>query len=326
MPLALEAIDYKNLLNYIDIPNRYLLISDIVIREFCDYFSNEELFPKIDQYQKLVRKFKQSPYLPKISYPDLESEKFRALSNFKQKLVAPTKKIISTVNLSSDEVIDFLIKNKRTNKAKENLRDYFLFKSIQNECHQEEGSEIIFITRDKIFTESKDFNALIPVNLKIFSSIAEFLQAYGFKLDFLTPELVLSYFKDYNFETILQPFAKDFFRGDSFLTNNLSALIVDQFDVKFRKIKNLYSYKDISSSKYYFVTHLTVIVYVSFILEEYSYRNYIWGKEPGRFYSSDDNDTNFSDIFEDEVDLVFSGELDTANEEISECGFEYYLY
>src|SRR5690606_29530044 len=74
-------------------------------------------------------------------------------------------------------------------------RDFLIFYTLVTLCKKHENDYLVLISQDDIFTTNDFFEKLLETkeisNLKLFSSIADFIKDFGPQFEFITAELLL---------------------------------------------------------------------------------------------------------------------------------------
>lgn len=190
-----KNIHFDYLSKFLEKSHYELILSNIVYKELIDYFQNDYLKKITYDYQEIYNRFDNSDYLENINNIDTDLLEKDALNKFIKKLESTCWKIHSLNYIDSDLLLEFLIFSKRESK-KDNTRDFLIWLGLIKLAKQNPDDKVIFITRDRIFTENHFLQNLISKeklkNIIVIESIPKYLSDYGLQIDFLTDSIVLN--------------------------------------------------------------------------------------------------------------------------------------
>lgn len=187
--------DFLRLKDFLDKTYNDLGLLSIVEREFLD-FIEIDIYEKLKlEYSKIKSAFQNNSFLNKELLPDLEVEINNAFKAAKEQLTVHKLKIGNEA-YETQELLNFLLSNKRINGRKDNTRDYMIASDIFNFCVANKADDIVLISDDDFFHSNKYIQELrlrLKVeNLYVFKNIPEFLKDFGPQFEFVNDELVLS--------------------------------------------------------------------------------------------------------------------------------------
>lgn len=190
-----KNIDFNYLSKYLERGPHELFIIDVVFNELLDYFKVDYVGKLIKDYENVYQRFESNDFIENIALAELTVLEQNAIKNFKETLLNSCWKVIYSELIESQSLIDFLIYNKRNSK-KDNTRDFLIWHNLINLAKRYPEDKIIFISRDRIFTENNFFQNLLKSNsiknIEVIESVANYLSDYGLQIGFLTNEVVLN--------------------------------------------------------------------------------------------------------------------------------------
>jgi PIN domain len=194
-PAFTNNIDFIYFRKFVERSPHEIIMLDIVLKEFNDYFKKDYLTPVIKEYEKVYIKFEKNPFLESIPLADLTILENNAKNKFNAAINASCWKILKGINISSELLADFLLYNKRVS-TKDNTRDFLILLNILDFSNKNRKNKVVFITKDRIFTENNFFKKTIEIsgvtNLEIIDSIAGYLSEYSAKISFIDVDDVLN--------------------------------------------------------------------------------------------------------------------------------------
>lgn len=187
-------VDYENLAQILESSGNEFGLLEVVYSELMDYYKNDVFDAIFSDHEKLYKRYQTNPYLDDIDIPETTAPMKKAINSVSEDL-KQKKFFTPLIAVPPDLLLHFLLHNKRTNK-KDNTRDFLIYQTILSLCNEHRDDHIVLISNDDIF-QTNDFFKRMAVrekidNLKIFQSISEFVKDFGPKLDFVTPELILT--------------------------------------------------------------------------------------------------------------------------------------
>ncbi|WP_298484179.1 PIN domain-containing protein [uncultured Maribacter sp.] len=226
-----ENLDYKNLHAFTMNTDGEVLLSDIVVEEFSNYYETL-ITSKTNSYIKASKDLIRDPYFnsPKEIENGANKELLKAIENFRSTLQKdPIHNlriaIVRPTLINGLELTKFILNSKESKDSNIQIRDYLIWDSVLNFARRENEERITkigrrkiksdkgiitFITKDKGFGENEIFQNLLKEykinNLEVLSSIPQFLEKKGFYFDFITSELIQ---EKINSKRILKDLSKD---------------------------------------------------------------------------------------------------------------------
>lgn len=318
-------IDYVSLKNYAYASGGELRITEVVYSEFYYRFIEANITKPIKEIKTSITKLKEFRPFSNLDI-NIKEEDENSVKEFLKERLTEDFRVISPKNISTAELIDFLIKNKQEIK-KDNTRDYLIWLTLIELAQNHPSDQIVLVSNDKIFEENQYFhdfqNRNKIKNIKIFPSIASFLSEYSFKVDFLSNELILS--------KIPKAVIEDELKKDiSSLPSNMSyfyyhehrEFVVEHFQILGYKVEEYYTFKDLDSGKPKFILHLKVTIKVIFEPEKKidALNLYLSNVDKDYFYA-ETFDPEGRPIYNEDVLFLFEGELDIENKAIIKLDF-----
>lgn len=319
-----KNIDYDYLWKFIDKSPHELLILDVVFEELLDFFEKEHIANLLSDYKKLMDKFEKNDYVESITPPNFEDIREKAVELFKSDLEKSCWKILKSACIDPVLLIQFLLDNKRQSK-KDNTRDFLIFLGLIDICKKGPSDKIVFISRDKIFTENEFLQNLLKKenvqNLEVLDSISKYMSEYGVKVDFLTEDQVL---KSFNHDIILEELKNDIECFPSYVSYHYSDgtnkppknLSVELLNVS---LNDFYSY---SEDKMTTVLITSLIVGIKAVYDvETNVNLHEYGKKQYFDGAKHRIDSKNRPIYEGSVLFIFESELDLKNKQIIKQNF-----
>lgn len=292
-----ENVDYKNLCNFTMNTDGEVLLSNIVIEEFTNFYK-ESLKSKTNAFLKSSNDLKRDGFFESTDLKtiDVEKEFDKAIKKFRKTLsIDPVKKhriaILKPTQIDGLELTKFILESRESKESNVQIRDYLIWDSILNFAFLESEDRIVksgrrkikytksiltFITRDKGFEENVLFKRLKENygadNVEVEKSISNFLHKKGFNFNFITSELLIQKIKK---ERILKDLTKDIGALLSYVSGRYSSNCydkkVEKSEIEKIEIIEYYTYKDSEDDKYKFIAHLKVFPNVVYEVDEEGY-------------------------------------------------------
>lgn len=319
-----KNIDFSYLSKFLEKGPHELFIIDVVYEELLDYFKVDYVGKLIKDYENVYQRFESNDYIENIELAELTVLEQDAIKKFEETLLNSCWKVKKSRFVDSQTLIDFIIYNKRNSK-KDNTRDFLIWLNLIELAKKYSEDKIIFISRDKIFTENSFFKNLIKSNsiknIEVIESVSNYLSDYGLQIDFLNSDVVL---KSIDMDLILSELTKGIDDFPSYISEfyhsennkppkNLSIEILDT------KVNDFYTYAEDRKSP---------ILVSSFLVKVKA----IFDKETRvdlkevikEFYHEEIKhriDKNNRPIYENYVLFVFESDIDIKSKEISNQRF-----
>ena len=205
----LENQDFKRLKDFLDSTYNDFGVLNVVQKEILDFYKKDIYNKLLQDYTQLKSQIEKNPLIQIEKLQDVEKE-INAGYKLAEKQFDVHKLRLGAKSYTSDDLLKFLLLNKRVNGRKDNIRDFLIAKDLIDFAYENKESQIILISDDDFFTTHKHVQELIEEkkieNLHFFKSISDFLKDFGPKFDFVTDELVL---KSINVEIIKEELLKD---------------------------------------------------------------------------------------------------------------------
>ncbi|MFW6047255.1 MAG: PIN domain-containing protein [Candidatus Woesearchaeota archaeon] len=190
-----KNINFDYLTRFIEKGPHEIVLLDLVYKELLDYFKNDYLGKLISDYQSVYLRFEKNEFVENIDLIDLTSIEKKAISEYKASLKKSAFKSPKPI-IDYSLLSNFLIYNKWKHR-KDNTRDFLIWLQLIELAKSNPDDKIIFISKDKIFTEDSFFkNTLygnMIKNIEVMESISKYLSDYGLQVDFLNDKLVLEF-------------------------------------------------------------------------------------------------------------------------------------
>lgn len=293
-----EHIDYKNLCAFTLHTDGEVLLSNIVIEEFSNYYESI-LESKVNSYLKSKKDLIRDPYFEsaEITEKDITSDIKKAKDFFRKTLQNdPIHEhrisILRPTMISGLELTKFILQSKETKDSNVQIRDYLIWDSVLNFAKEEsedriekvsrrkitfEKSIITFISKDKGFEENELFKTLLTNykvdNVEVLKSIPEFLEKKGFYFDFITESLIQEKITP---KRILNDLSKDIGALLSYVSEryheNCYEKTIEESEIEKIEVLEHYTYIDSKDNKHKFTANLKVWVRVVFEKDEVGYK------------------------------------------------------
>lgn len=292
-----ENIDYKNLHAFTLNTDGEVLLSEIVIEEFSNYYKSTLLL-KTNAYIKASKDITRDPFFKTLETvkEDINSDIESAIKLFRKTLKNDPIDDIGITILASSKIsglrlAKFILESKETKESNVQVRDYLIWDSVlffavnnsQNIIVKpdrvkitHEKSLVTFISKDKGFEDNMLFKNLVESygidNVEIRKSIPEFLEKKGFYFDFITKVLIKEKITP---KRILSDLNKDISALLSYVSvryqNNCDESAVEESEIEKIEVLEHYTYIDSRDGKHKFTANLKVWVRVVFEKDEEGY-------------------------------------------------------
>lgn len=324
-----ENIDYKNLTDLLEGSGSDFGLLEVVLSELLDYYKTDIFGSTLSDHEKLVKRYQVNPYLDDIDMPDTVSQLNKALDEVKADLMRG--KFFSELPIVHPQLLlDFLLQNKRFGK-KDNTRDFLIFFTLITLCKKHENDYLVLISQDDIFTTNEFFKKILESrkisNLKIYSSIADFIKDFGPQLEFISTELLLESVEMAEIEKELMKDIKCFPSYISQFYSEKDEKDVPDFqslEIKKIDIHDFYVYKNYNTGK--FALNLSLRVDIKIVYEpetrKEELREYL-STVDNRPYQKHQNNFDQDDkpIFDGNILFIFEGDVDDENNTISKLSY-----
>ena len=345
-----ENLDYKNLCAFTTNTDGEVLLSDIVLEEFSNYYELV-LSSKTNAYIKANKDLVRDPYFvsPNEIERDIKNEFEKALKKFRSTLQKDpihnhNISVLRPTSISGLELTKFILNSKETKDSNIQIRDYLIWDSVLNFAKEENKdrvskfgrrkitfskSVITFITKDKGFGKNEIFQNLYKEykidNLEIINSIPEFLERKGFYFDFVTSELIK---EKITFNRILKDLSKDIGALLSYVSERYNSNCYDKKieESEIEKIKVLehYTYLDSKDNKHKFTANIKVWVRVVFEKDEKGYEESL-KKEESKWRSLETYDEQMRPYFHKPLLFFYGGLVNIERKSIKSIKFLDYM-
>ena len=347
-----ENIDYQNLCNFTMNTDGEVLLSNIVIEEFTNFYK-ESLKTKTNSYLKSTNDLKRDAFFksPQLNSDDVEREFKKAIEKFRKTLsIEPVKKhriaVLQPTQIDGLELTKFILESRESKESNIQIRDYLIWDSILNFAFLESEERIIksgrrkikfnksivtFITKDKGFEENVLFQRLQENygvdNVKVEKSILNFLHKKGFNFNFITSELLLQKIKK---ERILKDLSKDIGALLSYVSGRYSSNCyekkVEKSEIEKVEVIEYYTYKDSEDDKYKFIAHLKVFPNVVYEADEEGYNESLEiNKEKTYLGNLETYDSEKRPYFKEPILFMYGGLVNIERETIRSIRFIDFL-
>jgi hypothetical protein len=323
-------INFDYLLNFLEKSHYELILQDVVFKELIDYFENDYLKKLMYDHKDVYNRFKNNPYLENIENIDSVSLEKKALKKFKERLKSTSFEIQSTGHLSPELLIDFSISNKRESK-KDNTRDFIIWINLIKLASEYPDDKIIFISRDKIFTENIFLKKMLKdngiENIIVIESIPKYLSDYGLQVEFVNNEIILNSINKSIIKNNLLKSVDDFpsYVSDYYNRNKPPKNI--SFEILDVQVYEYYTYSEDKSEVTIISSFLVKLKAVYDKETRVDLNDYpsIYPKDykPEEIKHKVDNENRA--VYENYVLCVFEGKVDLKSEKIISQNFEDFL-
>lgn len=189
-----ENIDFQGIKDYCYSSGSEIIITKTIKNEYLDYYKTKILDRSVEDLNQVYEKLKKLEHFKCLTTPDLGKETNLQLAEINHFLNQYYKEPFEEYWLPKDELLNFLLDNKKENK-KDNTRDYLIWRSTLKIASTIDNDQVILISNDKIFASNYFFEKMKKEegikNLAHYNSIASFLSVYGFKSENLNKQLIL---------------------------------------------------------------------------------------------------------------------------------------
>tara|TARA_R110001606_G_C15278237_1_gene640214 strand:- start:47 stop:1105 length:1059 start_codon:yes stop_codon:yes gene_type:complete len=322
--------NFDYLLNFLEKSHYELILQDVVLKELLDYFENDYLKKLMYDHKSVYDRFKTNPYVNNIENINSSELEEKAIIKFRDKLKSTCWKIQATDYIKPELLIDFSISNKRESK-KDNTRDFIIWNNLINLASQYPNDKIIFISRDKIFTENIFFKNMLKVynikNIIVIESIPKYLSDYGLQVGFLNKEIVLNSIDESIIKTNLLKSINDFpsYVSDYYIENKSPKNI--SFEILDIQIYEYYTYSEDKSDVTLISSFLVKIKAIydketRVDLNDYP-NHYPKNYKPEEIKHRIDNENRA--VYENYVLCMFQGKIDLKSERIINQNFDDFI-
>lgn len=326
----IDNVDYQNLSQILETSGHEFGLLEVVFLELMDFYKNDVFDSILSDHEKLYKKYQANPYLEDIEIPNTTQPMQRAIRLIKND-IKHKKWFTPLVDVPPKELLDFLLHNKRVNSKKDNTRDFLIFYTICEICKVHEHDHVILISQDDIF-KSNDFFKRILLrekisNFKTYESISSFLKDFGPKLDFITPDLILSKIHSIIIENELLKDIKCFpsYVSDYYYTSTYKEIPdIEKLEIKSISINNFYVIRDYKTDKLKLNVTLNVDIKATFKPEQdkEALEKYLNSTTHDRYLASRNGfDKEGRPIFDGNVLFIFEGMVDEKSKTIEPANF-----
>ncbi|MDH7444648.1 PIN domain-containing protein [Aquimarina sp. 2201CG14-23] len=250
-----EKVNYKNLIRYCNGSGSDLIILNIVIKEYLDFYKREIVTRKTDDLLRSLDKIKILKSFSNIQIEDIANRAERELDFISMYIGSHSLQELEVKpKIDSDRLVDFLIENKQYSR-KDDTRDYLIWISIIEWAKLNEDDQIVFISNDKVFKTNPLFRGVLKDeninNVIVFDSIPSFLNVYGYKSDQINKDLIRNSITHESISSVIYQDQQLILEAISgFYSDSLTSRPdIEEFEVEQVKIKEYYSFKDLTSGK-----------------------------------------------------------------------------
>jgi len=345
-----ENLDYRNLCAFTMNTDGEVLLSDIVLEEFNNYYELV-LTSKTNAYIKANRDLVRDPYFssPNEIEHNVKKELEKAIKHFRATLKKDpihnhNISVLRPTLISGLVLTKFILDSKETKDSNIQIRDYLIWDSILNFAKEENEdritkigrrkitfskSIITFITKDKGFGKNEVFQDLLKKykidNLEVLNSIPEFLEKKGFYFDFVTPELIK---EKITHTRILKDLSKDIGALLSYVSerynSNCYDKTIEESEIEKVEVLEHYTYIDSKDNKHKFTANLKVWVRVVFEKDEKGYKESL-KVEKNRWRSLETYDEQKRPYFQKPLLFFYGGLVNIERKSIKSIRFLDYM-
>ncbi|WP_276168376.1 PIN domain-containing protein [Zobellia alginiliquefaciens] len=345
-----ENLDYKNLCAFTMNTDGEVLLSDIVLEEFSNYYESV-LNYKTSAYIKANKDLVRDPYFnsPNEIESGVKKELDKAIKNFRDTLQKDpihnhNISVLRPTLISGLVLTKFILDSKETKDSNIQIRDYLIWDSVLNFAKEENEDRITkigcrkitfnksivtFITKDKGFGKNEIFQNLLREykidNLEVINSIPEFLERKGFYFDFVTSELIK---EKITFNRILKDLSKDIGALLSYVSERYNSNCYDkkieESEIEKVEVLEHYTYIDSNDNKHKFTANLKVWVRVVFEKDENGYKESLKIEE-SRWRSLETYDEQKRPYFQKPIMFFYGGLVNLDRKSIKSIRFLDYI-
>ena len=330
----LDNQDFKRLKDFLSSTYNDLGLLNVVKQEILDFYSKDIYNRILQDYTRLKSQIEKNPLIPIEQLDDIESQ-INDAYKIAENQFDIHKLVVGAKAYPTEDLLGFLLANKRINGRKDNTRDYLIAKDLIDYASKDSESQIVLISEDEFFTSHTYIQHLIDVggitNLHFFKSISEFLKEFGPQFDFVNDELVL---KAISIDEIRTELLKDIKCFPSYVTGFYSDKEYEEIpeieDLKVNdiKIQDYYVTKNISPDTYSIQISLAVPIVATYEKETRIKDLEDYRKDPVYRYR-DSYQESFDEenriVFDHSVLFLFQGIVNTKTETIDNIEFVDYF-
>ncbi len=293
-----DNLEYKNLCRFTINTDGEVLLSNIVLEEFCNFYKtnlNQKTNALLKSNQDLVR----DPYFETkaLKKDKLEKDHKKATDKFLETVKADPIyghpiAIVSPTMINGLTLTKFILESREIKETNIQIRDYLIWDSVLSFAKKESIDRInrfgkrkvkfkkgliTFITKDKGFEDNELFQQLKNQynvdNVMVEKSITDFLEKKGFYFNFITAELIK---QKITAKRILTDLSKDIgallsYVSDRYHKNCYEKAIVES-EIERVEVIEHFTYLDSEDAKHKYTAHLKVWVRVIFEKDEAGYK------------------------------------------------------
>jgi len=341
-----EHIDYKNLCAFTLNTDGEVLISNIVIEEFSNYYESI-LESKVSSFLKSKKDLIRDPYFEskEITEKEITSDINKAKELFRATLQTDpfhnsSISILKPTMISGLELTKFILQSRESKDSNIQIRDYLIWDSVLNFAKEEsedriekffgrkityEKSIVTFISKDKGFEENELFkNLQIEYgvnNIEVLKSIPEFLEKKGFYFNFITASLIKDKITP---KRILKDLSKDIGALLSYVSEryhkNCYEKAIEESEIEKIEVIEHYTYIDSKDNKHKFTANLKVWVRIVFEKDEVGYIESLL-KENNRWRSLETYDKLKRPYFQKPILFFYGGLVNVERKSIKSIRF-----
>lgn len=348
-----DNLDYRNLCRFTLNTDGEVLLSNIVLEEFCNFYKislTQKTNALLKSNQDLVR----DPFFETqaINTKKLEKDYKKAAGKFlKTVREDPVHEhpipILSPTMISGLELTKFILESRETKESNVQIRDYLIWDSVLSFAKKEstdrvtrfgkrkitlKKSIITFITKDKGFEENDLFQQLKKRyevdNVMVEKSITDFLEKKGFYFNFITAELIEQKISS---KRILKDLSKDIGALLSYVSKryhkNCYEKAIIESEIERVEVIEHFTYLDSEDAKHKFTAHLKVWVRVVFEKDESGYKESLEIKKSNEnsYRSLETYDEEHRPFFQKPILFFYGGLVDIDKKSIKSIRFFDYM-
>lgn len=293
-----DNLDYKNLCRFTINTDGEVLLSNIVLEEFLNFYKTS-LRQKINAVLKSNQDLARDPFFEtkEIITTKLEKDYKKATDKFLNTVKSDPIhghriSIVSPTMISGLELTKFILESKETKEHNVQIRDYLIWDSVLSFAKNVSEDRVTrigkrkvtfkkclisFITKDKGFEENELFQQLQKNynidNVEVEKSITAFLEKKGFYFNFITAGLIAQKITP---KRILTDLSKDIgallsYVSERYYKNCYEKDIIES-EIERVEVIEHFTYLDSRDDKHKYTAHLKVWVRVVFEKDESGYR------------------------------------------------------
>lgn len=319
-------IDFVNLKRYFYGSGSEIRLSEVVLNELLDYYTNDIIDSNLKGIQKSINKLKSISHDEINDYVFSEDKRNELIKSIRQRILNGTLYAKNDF-VSEKELIDFLIFNKQTSK-KDNTRDFLIFLSAIKIALEYPEDQMVIISNDNIFSTNNYFKKLLTEyeikNIKTVSSIASFLAEYSQKLDFVSPETLVSLISKSEIKAQIENDIDSIPSHISkFYYSTRRNFNVELFEVENIKVTEFYSYKDLDTDELRILFHVIPKVNIIFEPEKdiNALRNYLLEISNKPKYNLETFDEELRPIYNTELMFIYTVAVNKETKEFKDIEF-----